>query len=67
MNAIPLAPLIIIAWAATMIISLMWVARDARKRRKGFVVVLLCFITFPFGILIWLLLRPTPPAEDGLR
>ena len=67
MNAIPMAPLVIVAWAAMLILSLMWVARDARKRKKGFAVVLMCFLTFPFGILIWLLLRPGPPSEDVLR
>jgi hypothetical protein len=46
-----------------MIPSLMWVAQDARKRKKGFAVVVLCFFTFPYGILIWLLLRPDIPTE----
>jgi FtsH-binding integral membrane protein len=63
MNEIYLAA-VIIALAAAMIVSLMWVARDARKRKKGFAVVLLCLFTFPIGILIWLLLRPSVPAED---
>jgi hypothetical protein len=56
----------IIVWAAAMIASLMWVARDARRRKKGSAVAILCFITFPFGILIWLLLRPSVPPEDSL-
>ena len=54
----------IVLSAAVMIVTLMWVARDARRRKKGFAVVMLCLFTFPLGVLGWLLLRPSIPVED---
>jgi hypothetical protein len=54
----PSAMLEYAAWGVTMVASLIWVARDARKRRKGAIVVLLCLLTWPIGVFIWLLLRP---------
>ena len=56
----------IVLSTVALITSLMWVAGDARKRKKGFAVVMLCFFTWPIGILIWLFLRPDIPAEDRL-
>jgi hypothetical protein len=60
--------LFVVTLTAAMIASLCWVARDARKRKSGFSVVILCFLTWPFGILVWLLLRPgyyLPDAPSG--
>lgn len=54
----------IVLAAVAMIASLMWVASDARKRKKGFAVVMLCFFTWPLGIFFWLLLRPSVAATD---
>ena len=56
--------------AAAMIVSLRWVARDARKRRSSLSILILCFLTCPFGVLVWLLLRPgyylpSVPAENA--
>jgi hypothetical protein len=46
--------------------SLMWVARDAKLRgRRSFRIVLLCFITWPLGFLIWRALRP--PVNVGRK
>lgn len=58
--------LVIIAWAAALIPSLVWVARDDRRRKKGFAIVMLCLFTFPLGILLWLLLRPDIPLDDSV-
>lgn len=43
------------------VLSLTWVARDAkmRKRNPAFVVIL-CFITWPLGFLFWRVVRPPP-------
>ena len=60
-----LGQVIIIALTAAAIIStLKWVAGDARKRKQGFAVVVLCLLTWPLGIVAWLLLRPGVPAAD---
>jgi hypothetical protein len=50
--------------AAAIIFSLKWVAGDARKRKQGFSVVVLCLLTWPFGIVAWLLLRPSVSSAD---
>ena len=59
-----------IVLASAMIVSLKWVAREARKRRSSFSIVILCFLAWPFGILVWLLARPGyylpgVPAENA--
>lgn len=40
--------------------SVIWAARDARRRGKsGFLVALLViFLAWPLGLLVWLILRP---------
>lgn len=46
-----------------------WIARDARSRGKSpLPVVLLAFISFPLGLLLWLVFRPDPvqPASRPL-
>ena len=65
--------MLIVIWAVAIIASLMWVARDARKRKQGFAIVVLCFFTWPFGILAWpfgilawLLLRPSLKSLNQL-
>jgi hypothetical protein len=41
------------------------IADDARKRGKSPVlVVLLCLLSFPLGIIIWLIFRPAPLPPD---
>jgi len=57
--------LLIVGFAAALILSLGWVARDARKRGRGFSIVLLCLITFPIGPVLWLVIRPAL-TRDGL-
>ena len=54
----------IVLTAVAIISSLMWVAGDVRKRKKGFAVVMLCLFTWPLGIIIWLLVRPGVPSAD---
>jgi len=37
------------------------IANDARRRGKNPVlVVLLCLLTFPLGVIVWLMFRPAP-------
>jgi hypothetical protein len=39
------------------------IANDARRRgRSPVLVVLLCLLSFPLGIIIWLIFRPAAPA-----
>jgi hypothetical protein len=46
-------------------VSLAWVGHDAKQRgRNPRQIVILCFISWPVGFLIWRSLRP-PPAIDS--
>jgi hypothetical protein len=56
--------ILILVGAVAVITSLMWLAGDVRKRKKGFAVVLLCLFTWPLGILVWLLFRPDVFTAD---
>jgi hypothetical protein len=50
------------ALLVAVLVSLFWVARDAAKRKRNVAwVVLLCFLTWPIGFLIWRSVRPPPP------
>ena len=41
-------------------------AIDARRRGKSpLLVTLLIFISFPLGLIVWLLFRPEPPNGEG--
>ena len=54
---------LIVVVAAT-VVGAFWAARDARKRNKSPVLVfLLVFILqFPFGLIAWLVFRPSLPS-----
>ncbi len=58
----PILPLIVCAaLALAIVISLLWVARDARRRgRSSIRIALLCLIFWPLGFLIWCGVRPPP-------
>lgn len=63
MTRLLLPQLCIPAVFALALISLLWVARDARKRgRSALWVALLCLITWPLGLAIWRSVRPPPPV-----
>ena len=52
------------AWAA----SVVWAVHDAGRRGKSrFLVFLIVFFFFPFGLIAWLLFRPTLPARTAVR
>lgn len=54
-----LSTVIFIVFVAVLISSVGWAARDASKRGKsGCLVGLLVFITWPIGLLFWLIVRP---------
>jgi hypothetical protein len=45
-----------------LLLSLAWVGHDAKIRgRSPLRIMLLCFITWPLGFLIWRGVRPPPP------
>ncbi len=49
------------------VITIHVVARDARRRGKSaLLVVLLCLVSFPLGMLLWLVFRPEP-LDEGRR
>ena len=51
-------------------VGVIWIAADARMRGKPAVpVVLLSFVFFPLGLLIWIIFRPEPlhPAKPPFR
>jgi hypothetical protein len=50
-----------------MLLWTLWVcAGDARRRGKSpLLVTLLIFISFPLGLILWLLFRPEPPNGAG--
>jgi hypothetical protein len=44
-----------------LVVSLLWVAGDAKRRGRSSVrVVLLCLVTWPLGFFIWRGVRPPP-------
>ena len=57
-------------FATLMIWSLVWVAQDAEARnRPAWLLVLLMLVTWPLGLLVWLVARPplhgVPPPFRG--
>ena len=49
-----------------LVIMMRFLAADARKRGKPpLLVVLLAFVSFPLGLLLWLVFRPEPLEPAG--
>ncbi len=59
--------LIFLAAYIAMLLWTLWVcAADARRRGKSpLLVTLLILISFPLGLILWLLFRPEPPQGTG--
>jgi hypothetical protein len=57
--------IMILAFVLVMISMMIRViARDARRRGKSpLLVVLLCLLSFPLGVIVWLIFRPQPMAR----
>ena len=57
--------LIIFVLLTVLLISMRLLAADARRRGKSAaLVVLLAFVSFPLGLLLWLVFRPEPIEPD---
>jgi len=53
---------------AILAMTVIWVARDARRRGKSpALVVLLCVLSFPLGLVAWLVFRPDPSPLNRKR
>jgi hypothetical protein len=64
-----LEPLILpAAYLGLLLVTLRVCATDARRRGKSpLLVTLVIFISFPLGLILWLLFRPEPPDGTGSR
>lgn len=60
----PVGLLLILAIAGLYVASIVWAYRDAEQRGKnGLLVALLAaLVTWPLGLLVWVLIRPTDGA-----
>jgi len=66
--AMLLAILIAVSLLFALVIVIRFIAVDARRRGKSpFLVVLLVFVSFPLGMIIWLLFRPEPVNRNRRR
>ncbi len=66
--AMLLAILIAVSLLFALVVAIRFIAVDARRRGKSPVlVVLLVFVSFPLGMIIWLLFRPEPVNRNGRR
>ena len=63
-----LAILFAVSFLFALVVAIHFIAVDARRRGKSpFLVVLLVFISFPLGMIIWLLFRPEPVNRNRRR
>jgi hypothetical protein len=63
-----IAIVVTLGYLALVIYSCRWAARDASKRGKsGFLIGLLAFLTWPIGLLFWVIARPEPPTDIGMQ
>jgi hypothetical protein len=61
-----LAILLVVFLLVALTIVVRFLAADARRRGKSpFLVVLLCFLSFPLGLIAWLIFRPEPVNRRG--
>jgi hypothetical protein len=61
MNETFLSTIMAAALVVALVASLAWVGHDAKTRgRSPLRIVLLCFITWPLGFVIWRGVRPPP-------
>jgi TctA family transporter len=54
----------VVLLAVAVVVSLVWVGRDAQRTgRSSLRIVLLCFLTWPLGFVVWRGIRPPPPIR----
>ena len=55
----------LIAYIGSAILSVIWAYFDAERRGKSgcFVAILVAFLTWPLGLLAWLVFRPTDHGD----
>lgn len=61
--------LFMVAFLSLFVWSIVWVYNDAEKRGKSgcLVALLVLFLSWPIGLLAWLIFRPEEPEEKNYR